>query len=110
MQSRSRLTTYNSRLPIKPSFRGDPNVQHITHIVPSIPSRAHLAALTIAPDDRHRADAIAVHPGDGQQLDVEGRHARSGDRQPTLSVKPGPEQQVTSDIGTKEFEPALRIV
>src|SRR5215218_9389789 len=71
--------TSDSRLTISASFRGDPNVQHITHIVPSIPSRAHLAPLAIAPDDRHRADAITIQPGNGQQLDVEGRHARSSD-------------------------------
>src|SRR3954454_24776017 len=88
----SRLTTHDLRLPtpvtIPASFRGNPNVQHITHIVPSIPSRSHLAPLTIAPDDGHRADAIAIQPRNGQQLDVECRHARSGHGLLCITVKP----------------------
>src|SRR5215207_7412576 len=110
------LITYDSRLttpelvPISTSFRGDPNREYIADIVPSIPSRAHLAAFTVTPGDGHRADVIAMQLRNSQQFDVEGCHTRSRDDPSAVTVQPRPAEQIPGDLSAKEFEPALRIV
>src|SRR5918994_2247893 len=105
-----RLTTPLPLLTISTSFGGDPDLEYISDIVPSIPSGAHLAAFAVTPDDGDRADAITVQSRNRQQLDVKGCHARSRDDLTTFTIQPRPEQQIAGDLGAKELEPALRIV